>query len=101
MPFNGKLLRIELKVTCGVIRRDNSKEKLVNLPTEVPQGLLGDIFNCIRNLINTNNAETNTYVASINIQICSSKRMEVKLLQQFEDMLINFERGVKITNIKQ
>ena len=75
------LLRIvKVKAICRVIRRGPCKDKFVNLQTEVSYGLLWEIFNGIRNLINAKYSKTNTYAAFNKVQICSTKRMQLEHL---------------------
>ena len=75
------LLRIvKVKAICRVIRRGPCKDKFVNLQTEVSYGLLWEIFNGIRNLINAKYSKINTYAAFNKVQICSTKRMQLELL---------------------
>ena len=67
------------------------------MKTEMPSGLLWDILNVIKKKkIHETNSRINTFVAFNKIQICYSTRKQLRLLQYFEDVVVNFERVVEV-----
>ena len=46
--------------------------------------------------VNAKDAKNNTYVAISKVLLCSTKRIQLEILQYVEDMIINFDRAVEI-----
>ena len=63
----------------------------------MPSGLFWDILNVVKKNHETN-SRINTFVAFNKIQMCYSTRKQLRLLQHFEDVVVNFERVVEVNN---
>lgn len=89
-------MSIETKATSTTVNRGSCRDKFISLEAGMQSALLREVLDKIRNKTNKINNQITAFVAFKKIQIASSERLQLRLLQYFEDMIAHFEWVVEV-----